>query len=398
MNDFAFALSGDYGYINQLTTTTKSILYHHPGARVYIINKDIPQEWFNNINNRIQSLHSCVFNLHLTSDQLSQEHVSQPQLNEMSYGRILIPNLIPDEKRILYLDSDLIIDHSVAKLFTMDLGQHPIAAIPDVLYQGNFNSGVLLFNMPVIKSIPNIVQQMLDYGLNNDLSEGDQSVLNHFFKDNYLHLPIKYNLPIGYDFLCSYYPEFDHNYFVKVNISDGNIIHFTGPSKPWNQLSTSRFREEWWQYHDLEWSEVVRHAPLPTTLDYNVQAEFLTATNSENIKDLTKLLQAFPNCTFNIMAWTKMGNNLTNLLNYSNLHLYPSVTKYVSKQLIKHADVYLDLNYGSKNDTYLKKFQATGKPILSFDEVNSSLKDAVNYQSFANNDLNGMINRLKEII
>ena len=44
MTKQVFALSGDYGYINQIETTAKSILYHNSGAEIYVINKDIPQE------------------------------------------------------------------------------------------------------------------------------------------------------------------------------------------------------------------------------------------------------------------------------------------------------------------------------------------------------------------
>lgn len=395
MSNQAFALSGDYGYINQITTTVKSIFYHNHDSKIYIINKDIPQEWFNNVNNRVSQIGCQVINTHIGDGILEQEHVSQPNLNEMSYGRILIPELIPNEDRILYLDSDLVVDKPLTDLFTMDLGNHPIAAVEDLLYLDNFNSGVILFNMSVIKQTPNVVKQMLDYGLNNDLSEGDQSVLNHFFKDTYLHLPLKYNLAIGYDFLCTYYPEFDHNYFEKVGNTDGAIIHFTGPIKPWQQFSTSRFREKWWQYYDLEWSEIVHHQ-LPQTLSYTPHGNFLTVTNSQNLKGLETLVKALPNCTFHIAAWTNMGGGLTDFVKYPNVHLYPSAVRFIVDQLIKHADAYLDINYETKDNDHLNAFQATGKPIYSFDEVNSSIKDAVNYHSFANDDVNGMVAAIKK--
>lgn len=394
MTDKVFALSADYGYINQITTTVKSIFYNNHDARIYIINKDIPQEWFNNINNRARQINCRVINTHIADGILEKEHVSQPQLNEMSYGRILIPDLIPSEERILYLDSDLVVDKDVSELFQLDMGDHPIAAAEDLLYLGNFNSGVLLFNMPVLKQNKDIVKQMLEYGLNNDLSEGDQSVLNHFFKESYLHLPLRYNLAIGYDFLCTYYPEFDHNYFEKVNSTDGVMIHFTGPTKPWQQFSTSRFREKWWRYYDLEWSEIASHQ-LPKTLSYDQKAEFLTVTNSQDLKDFETLVKALPNCTFHVAAWTNMGGGLTNLVKYPNVHLYPSAVRFVIDQLVKHVDAYLDINYETKDESYLKAFQATGKPIFSFDEVNSSIKDAVNYYSFANDDSAGMINAIK---
>ena len=36
------ALVGDYGYINQIETTIKSIIYHNHDCKIYVINPDIP--------------------------------------------------------------------------------------------------------------------------------------------------------------------------------------------------------------------------------------------------------------------------------------------------------------------------------------------------------------------
>ena len=46
MNQATFVLAGDYGYIRYIETTLKSICYHHENCKIYIINRDIPQEWF----------------------------------------------------------------------------------------------------------------------------------------------------------------------------------------------------------------------------------------------------------------------------------------------------------------------------------------------------------------
>lgn len=395
MQQPVFALSGDYGYINQIETTAKSIIYHHPGAKIYVINKDIPQEWFSNINNRIRPVNSQIVNVKIGDNLLQEEHVSQPQINEMSYGRILIPDLI-DEDRILYLDSDIVVDQNLDELFSMDMDEHPIAAIPDLLYEDNFNSGVLLFNMPVLKKDPQIVEKMLKAGNDDSLQEGDQSVLNKFFGDSYLHLPLKYNLAIGYDFLCFYYPAYDHDYWNKTNIQ-GKIIHYTSPTKPWEQLSSCRYREKWWEYHDLAWSEVCDHASLPSVIDYKETGQCFTMTNSENIKFLEELAQALPNWTFNVGAYTSMGGKLINLARYSNIHLYQSITGVMRDKLIQDVDCYLDINYGSKDNDLLNLFQKTGKPMLSFDEVNSDIKDAINYHSFANDDLDGMVKDIQQL-
>lgn len=392
-----FALSGDYGYINQIETTAKSIFYHHPTARVYVINKDIPQEWFANINNRLPE--GKIINLKLAGYQLADEHVSQPHINEMSYGRIMIPKLIADADRVLYLDSDAVVDADLSDLFELDMGDHLVAAVPDLLYQSDFNSGVLLFNMPKFREQPDLVDQMLEAGQTDEqLAEGDQSILNKFFRDSYLHLPLEDNWAIGYDFLCAYYPHYDHDYFTKTNAVTGKIVHFTGPNKPWHQFSTSRERNKWWQYRNLEWGEVASHRPFPANLDYDEQGQVLIFTNSEYIKDLEAMVKALPKVTFNVVAWTAMGDYLTALIHYPNVHLYPSVVPPVLDRLTESATAYLDINYGGKNDDYLARFHKTGKPILSFDEVNSSLAGEEGYESFANDDMAGMVARIKLLV
>lgn len=389
-----FALSGDYGYINQIETTAKSILYHHPGAKIYVINKDIPQEWFSNINNRVKQINSKIVNVKIDGNLLEDEHVSQPQINEMSYGRILIPDLVDDE-RVLYLDSDIVVDKNLSELFTIDMAEHPIAAVPDLLYTDKFNSGVLLFNMPVLKKEPQIVEKMLQAGKDDNLGEGDQSVLNNFFADSYLQLPVKYNLAIGYDFLCFYYPAYNYDYWQKTNIK-GKVIHFTSSSKPWNTFSTSRYRAKWWQYHDLSWREVCEQSTLPSVIDYQEAGQCFTFTDSANLKDLEKIVQALPNWTFNIGAYTNMGGQLVKLTCHSNVRLYQAITGVTIDMLVHNMDCYLDINYGNKENDLLNRFQKTGKPIFSFDEVNSDIKDAVNYHSFDNGDLNGMINAIRQ--
>ncbi|WP_251547628.1 glycosyltransferase family 8 protein [Limosilactobacillus caecicola] len=395
-DQFVFALSGDYGYINQIETTAKSIFYYHHNAKIYIINKDIPQEWFGNINNRIRAIGGQLVNVKLDGNMLSDEHVSQPQINEMSYGRIMIPDLIPED-RVLYLDSDIVVDHELSELFNLDLGDAPIAAVPDLLYDGNFNSGVLLFNMPKLKENPHIVQEMLEAGNNDQLAEGDQSVLNAFFDDTYYHLPLKYNYAIGYDFLCQYYPAYDHDYFKKTAETVGQIIHFTSPTKPWEQFSFGRDRNKWWQYHDLEWSEICASAPLPAIFDYQEVGQLLIHTNSENVEAIEQLVTALPNWTFNVVAWTNTGDHLNRLIKYQNFHLYPSAVHPVTDKLIEQAAAYLDINYGAKDNDFIKKFQATGKPILSFDDVNSDVKEAINYQSFPSNDVQTMIMTIQNL-
>lgn len=395
MKQKSFVLVSDYGHINQIETTAKSIIYHHSKTKIYIVNEDIPQEWFNNINKHLRQVDSQIINTRIDQSIVTSEHTLRSKTDETFYERILIPGSFDDEQ-VLYLESDVIVDQDLSELFELELADHPIAAVPDLLYDDCFDPGVLLLNMPVLKKYSDIITKILKIGIDKELTEKARALLNEAFNSTYLKLPLKYNLAIGYDFLCYYYPSYDHGYWDKTDIK-GSIIHYTGFSKPWDQLSTSRYRSKWWQYHDLSWSEVCQHAHIPSTLGYQENGRSFTMTDSENVKDLERLVRALPNWTFNIAAYTNMGENLIKLICYPNVHLYPAIIGTIRDQLIDEADCYLDINYGTKNEAILEKFQKTGKPIISFDEVNSIFKDAVNYQSFSDTDVSGMINYLKKL-
>lgn len=390
-------LSADYGYINQVTAAAKSLFYHNHNITLYVINTDIPQEWFNNINNRIKNINSRVINLHIDENLINKEHVSQPQINSLTYGRILIPRFI-DEDRVLYLDSDTIVNGNLDDLFALNLQEAPIAAVPDVIYQGDFNAGVLLLNNRLLQAMqPDIVEQMLAFGRQDDLVEGDQTVLNHFFNKHYLHLGYEYNYVIGYDFLNFYYPR-NHDLFENLKNINPKIIHFTGPQKPWEMTYSGRMREYWWKYADLEWHEIIEHRPLPPIKDYFEKGECLIFTRDENLANIEALVTALPQITFNIAAWTIMGEKLIKLVRYSNVHLYPSVVGPELEILEKRADCYLDINYGDKENTVIDSFVNQEKPIFSFDSTASDEYFQNGEIRFKDDEVKAMVNAIKETI
>ena len=53
MEKLTFVLAGDYGYIRYIEATLKSICYHHDNCKVYILNQDIPQEWFISVREKM---------------------------------------------------------------------------------------------------------------------------------------------------------------------------------------------------------------------------------------------------------------------------------------------------------------------------------------------------------
>ena len=49
----AVVFAGDYAYIRQIETAMKSICRHNSHLKIYVLNKDIPQEWFSRLR--------CIF-------------------------------------------------------------------------------------------------------------------------------------------------------------------------------------------------------------------------------------------------------------------------------------------------------------------------------------------------
>lgn len=391
----SIAISADYRYLNAAETLIKSIAYHNHNEKIYLLNTNIPQEWFITVNQKLFPINVKVIDTKFSPNLLEKEAVSRGYMNQMIYGRILIPRLVPED-RILYLDADTIVNGSLKQLFNTDMENHTIAAVEDFAMAGTFNSGVLLIDNNKLKEDPTFTESLLEKGKERT-SNDDQTLLNEYFKEQWLKLPNGCNYQIGLDSAIFYNHPNNLDYYNKM-LKDAKprlIIHYSTDDKPWNFTSSSRMRNKWWQYNSLDYSEIAHHSILPN-IHRTPKASFFTFTASENLSHLEDLLKAFPNYDFNVLAWTGMGNNLLTLTKYPNLHLYPIVIGATIDSLINNANAYLDINYGGKEFRFIEHFEKLGKPILAFNDTVGN-PELSSLSVFENNDINGMINKIREI-
>ena len=240
-----FVLAGDYGYIRYIEATLKSICYHHENCKVYILNQDIPQEWFISVRKRMAQRNSELVDVKLTSGLVSTTWKLPPfgeHMNHMSFARYFIPQFVEEDK-VLYLDSDIIVTRPLNDLFAINLGDKLLAAAK-VIYglEDRFNSGVMLINNKLWKK-ENIQQKLIDITNreHENLEESDQTVLNWATGDRYIVLDDTYNFQIGYDRIAEQRKQF----FILELPTDPlpAIIHYLTADKPWNIRSFSRLRE-----------------------------------------------------------------------------------------------------------------------------------------------------------
>ncbi len=121
--------------------------------------------------------------------------------------RFFVLNQIPgDADRILWLDSDTIVMDTLQPLFAMDMGMAPVGCVCDsVVYRHKYslgmgetdpyyNAGVILFNLNRWRQGDIIPKLMAHLEKNvGKYSTNDQDLLNDYFRETILKLPMKYN-------------------------------------------------------------------------------------------------------------------------------------------------------------------------------------------------------------
>lgn len=123
-------LAGDRNYIRQLETTIKSILYHNRDVKIYILNQDIMPDWFRKPRKIARMLGSEIIDVKLPEQTVFQDWEKQDHISSITYARYFIADYIQEDK-ILYLDSDLIVNTSLEKLFSICLEEKSLAAVKD---------------------------------------------------------------------------------------------------------------------------------------------------------------------------------------------------------------------------------------------------------------------------
>lgn len=390
-------LAGDRNYTTQLETTIKSILYHNRDVKIYILNQDIMPDWFRKPRKIARMLGSDIIDVKLPEQAVFQGWETREYISPMTYARYFIPDYISEDK-VLYLDSDLIVNQSLGPLFEIELYEHLLAATWDT--DGiTFNAGVMLINNKKWrqeKLKERLIEQSIatlkevDEGKFENFN-GDQTILNQVCSNRWLELDRGYNLQVGHD-VTAFYNKWD-NYFNE--LVPPSIIHFVSYRKPWTTLIANRYRDLWWEFHDLEWTKILQHHlgefELPSPLDKEFSC--LTLTNSQDLEGIEELVTALPDVVFHIAAWTDMGDKLTKLAVYDNVRLYPQIVPPVLDKLKQSTNLYLDINYGSADENFLKSLKEQEKTLLAFQSTqHGDLGQIV----FENGEISSMIDAIKD--
>ena len=249
LNDYAYhkpihlVFAGDDGYVTPLLTAFTSLsLNSKTPLQIHLLTAGFSDQNQQLIQKLDQQLKNIQINITPVSKELFNNFPINQRWNQSIYYRYLIPELIKEETRALYLDGDILVFDDLNNFFQIDLQEKTIAGVSDYfekkflsrpLFQDllvYINSGVLLIDMPKWRK-QGMTQKLFETTKHyqDQISYFDQDVINLVFKEDILPVSFKYNALQG-----SYTP------FGKV------IYHYSGKQKPWKTNSFTYY--EWYKY------------------------------------------------------------------------------------------------------------------------------------------------------
>ncbi len=191
-----------------------------------------------------------------------------------AYYRLLASLLLPRTlERVLYLDVDMIINTSLIELYNWDIENYALGVVVDENYHAKdiyerlninksnkyFNSGMLLINLDYWRK-HNVVERCFqcieEYG--KRLLYHDQDTLNIVLQDEKTLLPLTWNFQTGFIWKAMQFTPEEMDEILTTSLFPA-ILHYSGPAKPWTELSPHPYQEYYLHYKK---GSLWRKAPL----------------------------------------------------------------------------------------------------------------------------------------
>lgn len=261
------ALAADNNYAMPMAVTITSILENANKNTFYDFYLLIPSE-FSTKNkkkiNKLQKKYFCKINYIDMQSYFADAPNKLSHATNQSYYRLLLASIVPQYKKMLYLDVDIVVNSDLAELYDIDLENnyyggvcHPtyyfgngeghckLLNIPDL--HSYINAGVLLINLEKIRE--DNLEPILLNAVKNNYPAIDQDVINSICYGKIKHVPFKYNVLIK---TVEYIKDnkiteiYNYNEFLDA-FKNPIIVHFANPTKPW-QDSNLLFADLWEKY------------------------------------------------------------------------------------------------------------------------------------------------------
>lgn len=233
----------------------------------YILDSGLTEHSKRKIMASAKSYPNCSIEfIRIDGNSFEQLPESDVYISKVTYSRLLIAELKPELKKIIYSDIDVIFLGDIKELFEESLDGEIIGVVQDATFlisdnlynfqnrlslpksHKYFYAGLLLIDIEKWNQ-ENLTQKLMQFGAENRerFTLGDQDLLNMYFGSNYKSLSVKYEATNAYFIHAD---QFDD--MIKNDLKNIVIRHFEGPEKPWNSNTVFGMEmshiDEFWRY------------------------------------------------------------------------------------------------------------------------------------------------------
>jgi lipopolysaccharide biosynthesis glycosyltransferase len=251
----------DDNYIRPLSTAIRSLARHtdsEPLPTIIVLHSSMSGEG----RQRVQAY---AADAGLTAefrqvDPVYATYEGRERTTSATYYRLAMPEVLPEYRRALYLDCDILITGALRDLMTLEMSGAPLAAVRDPLnpvLQGGagmpgweqlglsgereyFNAGVMLVDLGACRE-RGLFEQAVWFVENKHHHTRffDQCALNWALDDAWLRLEPRWNTVVLSSWLRKdgSLPRIGNRLspeMLAVAEREAHILHFAGPRKPWN--------------------------------------------------------------------------------------------------------------------------------------------------------------------
>ena len=244
----------DDGYIPFLGIALKSLIDNASDENKYQIKSLYTNVSGENIR-RIKKYEKENINIEFVDlnkqlEDIKEKLYTRNYFSNTTYYRLFIPELYPEYKKAIYIDSDTICLTDIANLYNIDMENNLIAGVPDGAiqaidvfkdyvervvgvsdYNNYFNAGIIVMNLEELRKYK--FQDKFIYMLGKVRFEvaQDQDYMNRLCKGRVKLLDFSWNrMPI-----------------MGKQSGDINIIHYNLGAKPW-YFDDVLYQEHFWKY------------------------------------------------------------------------------------------------------------------------------------------------------
>lgn len=253
------ALTFDDNYLEQSIILMTSILANgNERVTFHIVDGGLSED----SKTTLKKFPNCEVKFYSVDENIFKDYVKSDYYPVSMMYTMVLPELI-DVERLIYLDSDMVVNSSLKELYEMDFEDNYIAAVEDANGKKYvkkfglkptskfFNTGVMLVNCAKWRA-DKISDKAVEFAMAHTGTRFgyDQTSLNLLLEGKVKFIDLKWNLqycPINV------WATYDDELQYKNAIKNPNIIHYVGDYKPWKK-GLSYFNPksaDYFKYHKL---------------------------------------------------------------------------------------------------------------------------------------------------